>query len=210
MIKYSFFMIIFFVAKVSTAAHPPVVHNIQFGPEVETKIRDFAATYWAHVDNPDIHPYPSMAMFREMGHNFDPFIDSELLLTEIYRHRLRLNPSEGELYSLFDLMNDDPAVKSAFRHHTLTGELITQFSAGPEAVLSHINLVVNDARQDGDPGCEETELTLNDSDVYLQSYGVHSIQQSASVTKKPKTAPDLVRHPDLSPPTSRSTSVIAA
>lgn len=103
------------------------------------------------------------------GDGFDPFFLSVETLSAVYADRLVV---EGEVYTydIYDLIEDDPEVFEAFRHHSLTGELVTPIASQQQAALRHFLLQVLSPHQyseiDGD-----TEDPCTDV-YYVESSGL--------------------------------------
>ncbi|GAB4554369.1 MAG: hypothetical protein Tsb0013_16990 [Phycisphaerales bacterium] len=113
----------------------------EFTPEMIEELRVYAAQFWAHMDDPDLVPAPSDEFSFPTSDNFDPFYLTSALMSEVYADQLVSNPDLGIPYHIEDLIRDDPQVLDAFRHHTLTGELLTPM-ASTSAVSRHLQLAL--------------------------------------------------------------------
>lgn len=166
----------------SSAAHaePPTTPQI-------TECRAWAQHYWHWVDTGEIDPaWVNFEFSFPTGDNFNPLLPSLVAFEEIYAARL------GGLYTLEDLLRDDPAVLQAFRHHSVTGEVATPVS-DPPATEMHLRLIVGALRsgpeEAGEP-CDEVTSSVSDDGLYFAISGA-ALQSNILVSnKKPCPTPN--------------------
>jgi len=85
------------------------------------ELRDWATWYWGVVDgdiiiDPDT-PLEYPLSFKT-GRRFDPFFFTAEEFRFLYQDYLTIG------YDIYDLIEDDPGVFDAFKHHTMTGRLL--------------------------------------------------------------------------------------
>jgi hypothetical protein len=111
--------------------------------------RIWAANFWAWYETGEVPQGANEFQFSfPAGKDFNPLYPTEYIFSKLYASELSLN------YSIYDLINDDADVYLAFRHHSLTGVIITSFdspAAGP-----HMNLITLALNPEQDADCEVT------------------------------------------------------
>jgi len=133
------------VAHPSTALGAVPGEAVDWGAITERQkevLRDFAEAFWVAWDAQQAgEPAEFDFVWPEdvqPGDGFDPFTLSVETLSAVYADRLVMD-SGSYTYDIYDLMQDDPEVFEAFRHHSLTGELVTPL-AQPQAAFRHLLL----------------------------------------------------------------------
>lgn len=169
------------VQSLSYAAEPG--NPIPITQPTESQIaecREWAAHYWAWRDSGQIPPGSDEFSFSfTVGSGFNPFQPTVVLFTQLYANQLSVD------YTIWDLIEDDPEVFAAFRHHSLTGELTTSLAS--PATIEHLNMIAQ--AMSGSTTvleCEIIEYQFADGDVNVSVEGDALV---STVTSKKKIIP---------------------
>ena len=144
--------------------------------------RQWAAYYWAWRDTGQIPPGAEEFNFTfEVGKGFNPLLPTIYLFTQLYAGQLSVD------YSILDLINDDPDVYLTFRHHSLTGVVITTFDS--PATVRHMNMIALATTDEISMDCDATEYEFPDDGVILDFTG-NSLISNILVNKKIHICPN--------------------
>jgi len=161
--------------------------------------RAWAQFYWNWRDTGLVDPEWEHLQFSfPVWQNFNPLLPSIIAFEQLFA--ARLIPS----YALEDLLRDDPAVLAAFRHHTVTGEIITPLS-DPPATASHLRLVVlavQPASNELQEPCVEVSAAVSEDGLYFAASGT-AIESNILIGKK-KPCPTPVPSPPVLDPFGRT------
>jgi hypothetical protein len=65
------------------------------------------------------------------------------VFSALYFHRLNLDRQNGSLYTLNDLLADDPEIRAEFRIYVTTGKLAPRVELDPQAFVAHCDMIVD-------------------------------------------------------------------
>jgi len=112
------------------------------------------------------------------------------VFNELYEHKIDSWGQHRPPYSLFDLMRDEPAIATKFKHYTLTGEFKTDNQDDPQVLTKHLLMAIEAITQS-----EEYKLDnfMPDGDGYKSVNLVK--QQTTSPPAQSPTMPTPVSVP---------------
>lgn len=150
----------------SPAQAPVVVQGLTELQREE--IRYWAAGFWSYRETGELPPgyqdWQPTALIT-LGASFDPFFEARILFEQVYAHRLNLNYTSPDYYTLDDLLRDDPIVLDEFRRYTITGELVTPIRGDAQALIEHMRLVTG-TNPCADPDTdEEVEVWIENENL---------------------------------------------
>lgn len=113
-------------------------------PVNKAELRIYLATVYQFEQAGQVWPDADLFWFTNTppDHRMVMLAPAVEVFGELYKHRLDPWGEAGQPYSLFDLMRDDPAVASKFKHYTLTGEFTTGSEDDPEVLAKHLAMAI--------------------------------------------------------------------
>lgn len=129
----------------------------------------------------------------EPGSKFNPLQPSIVIFTELYADLLDSD------YIIWDLLSHDPQVLAAFKHHSLTGEVITD--ATTPATIIHLDFIQNawnTISMDEECAAVSAEYSSNGGFELVDNFGRLALLSKITVLTKIETCPLILTDGDES------------
>ncbi len=157
-------------------------------PINKTELRIYLATAYQFEQAGQVWPDSDLFWFTNTppDHRMVMLAPAFEVFGELYKHRLDPWGEVGPPSSLADLMRDDPAVASKFRHYTLTGEFITSTDDDPEVLAKHLAMAVEAITESEECQGDAITVVIMNGLYYLidpytgQTHGPYSTMKDAN------------------------------